>query len=218
MKILLVEDDAPLGRSLLRVLTDQGHAAVWLRELKVARQHIAGDAFDLMLLDVVLPDGSGLDLLREIRTRGDSTPIMMLTARDTVTDRVLGLDGGADDYLPKPFAVDEMLSRIRALQRRVHGRLSATWEVGDLSINTARRRVCLRGGEVLLSAREYDILAALAAEPGKVMTRRDIERGSQLLETAESNSLDVHIYNLRKKLGAHRIGTVRGVGYVLEAG
>ncbi len=216
MKILLVEDDAPLGRSLSQVLTDQGHAAMWLREVAAARRHLAADRFDLLLLDIVLPDGSGLDLLAELRARGLALAIMMLTARDAVTDRVAGLDGGADDYLAKPFAIDELLSRVRALQRRTRSHLSAVWAVGDLSIDTARRRVVLQGSEVALSAREYDILAALATEPGKVMTRRDIERGSLLVDTAESNTLDVHIYNLRKKLGSQRIGTVRGVGYVLE--
>jgi DNA-binding response OmpR family regulator len=216
MKILLVEDDVPLGRSLLQVLTDQGHATMWLREVATARQHLAADSFDLLLLDIVLPDGSGLDLLAELRARGLTLAIMILTARDAVSDRVAGLDGGADDYLAKPFAIDELLSRVRVLQRRTRGQLSAIWAVGDLSIDTARRRVCLRGSEVALSAREYDILAALATEPGKVMTRRDIERGWLLVDAAESNTLDVHVYNLRKKLGPHRIGTVRGVGYVLE--
>jgi DNA-binding response OmpR family regulator len=216
MKILLVEDDAPLGRSLLQVLRDQGHATVWLRELADARLHLSADSFDLLLLDIMLPDGSGLDLLCELRARRLAVPVMMLTARDAVADRVAGLDGGADDYLAKPFAIDELLSRVRALQRRSRGQLSAIWAVGDLSIDTARRRVFVSQVEVALSAREYDILAALATEPGKVMTRRDLERGSLLVDTAESNTLDVQIYNLRKKLGGQRIGTVRGVGYVLE--
>jgi DNA-binding response OmpR family regulator len=217
MKLLLVEDDAPLGRSLLSVLAEQGHATVWLRELKQARQHLRTDEFDLLLLDIVLPDGSGLDLLRELRARGVAIPILMITARDSVSDRVAGLDGGADDYLPKPFAMDELLSRLRALQRRSRSQLSALWTVGELSIDSARRKVWVQGGEVALSPREYDILAALATEPGRVMTRRDIERGYVLIEAAESNALDVHIYNLRKKIGAQRISTVRGVGYVLEA-
>jgi DNA-binding response OmpR family regulator len=218
MKILLLEDDAPLGRSLLRVLAEQGHATVWLREIGEARRHLAVDSFDLLLLDIVLPDGSGLDLLRELRGRKLVAPIMMLTARDAVSDRVAGLDGGADDYLAKPFAMEELLSRVRALQRRSRDQVSAVWEIGDLSIDTARRRVALGGAEIALSAREYDILVSLAAEPGKVLTRRDIERASVLVDTTESNTLQVHIYNLRRKLGARRIGTVRGVGYVLEAG
>jgi DNA-binding response OmpR family regulator len=217
MKILLLEDDAPLGRSLVRVLAAQGHATVWLRDLASVRRHLGFDSHDLLLLDVVLPDGSGLDLLRELRARGVATAIMMLTARDTVSDRVAGLDGGADDYLPKPFAMEELLSRIRALQRRSRAQLSATWSVGALRIDTAGRRVWLEQREIALSAREYDILCTLAAAPGKVMTRSDIERATRLVEAAESNALDVHIYNLRKKVGAERIGTVRGVGYVLEA-
>jgi DNA-binding response OmpR family regulator len=216
MKLLLLEDDAPLGRSLLRVLNEQGHATVWLRDIADARKHLAVDSFDLLLLDIALPDGSGLDLLHELRQRRFSAPIMMLTARDAVSDRVAGLDGGADDYLAKPFAMEELLSRVRALQRRSKGQVSAVWQVGELSIDTARRSVALCGLEVALSAREYDILVSLAAEPGKVLTRRGIERASVLVDNHESNTLQVHIYNLRKKLGGHRIGTVRGVGYVLE--
>jgi DNA-binding response OmpR family regulator len=216
MKTLLLEDDAPLGRSLVQVLAAQGHVTVWLRDLASARRHLRIDDFDLLLLDIVLPDGSGLDLLREARSSGIPSAIMMLTARDTVSDRVAGLDGGADDYLPKPFAMEELLSRIRALQRRGRAQLSATWSVGDLTIDTAGRRVWVSQREVMLSAREYDILASLAAEPGKVMTRIDIERATRLVDTGESNALDVHIYNLRKKVGTERIGTVRGVGYVLE--
>jgi DNA-binding response OmpR family regulator len=219
MKILLLEDDAPLGSSLLRVLSEQGHATVWLRNVAAARQQLATDEFDLLLLDIVLPDGSGLALMAELRARQFNAPIMMLTARDAVSDRVAGLDGGADDYLAKPFAMQELLSRVRALQRRRHGQLSAVsavWQLGSLSIDTARRRVSVHSAEVPLSTREYDILVALATEPGKVLTRRDIDRASQLVETSESNTLQVHIHNLRKKLGAQRIGTVRGVGYVLE--
>ena len=218
MKILLLEDDFPLGRSLSRVLTDQGHATIWLRDLDHARRHLAVESFDLLLLDIVLPDGSGLDLLRELRARRFASPIMMLTARDAVSDRVAGLDGGADDYLAKPFAMEELLSRIRALQRRGREQLSAVWDVGGLTIDTARRRVTCSGAEVSLSTREYDILLALAAEPGRVMTRRDIEGASMLTDQAESNTLQVHIYNLRRKIGATRIATVRGVGYVLESG
>jgi DNA-binding response OmpR family regulator len=218
MKILLLEDDAPLGSSLLRVLKEQGHAVVWLRSIAAARQHLADEAFDLLLLDIVLPDGSGLSLLAELRSRQFSAPIMMLTARDAVSDRVAGLDGGADDYLAKPFAMQELLSRVRALQRRSrnNSQVSAVWQLGHLSIDTARRRVLMQGAEVALSSREYDILVALAAEPGKVLTRRDIDRASQLVDSSESNTLQVHIHNLRKKIGAQRIGTVRGVGYVLE--
>jgi DNA-binding response OmpR family regulator len=216
MKILLVEDDMHLGQSLRRVLADQGHTVVWLRLASEARHQLQSETFDTVLLDIVLPDGSGLDLLNAIRSRGDTVPVMMLTARDAVSDRVAGLDGGADDYLPKPFAMEELLSRIRVLQRRGRGHLSASWRVGELSIDTSRRRVMMGDTEVSLSAREYDILVTLAADPGKVMTRSQIDRALTLSEGGDSNALDVHIYNLRKKLGAARIATVRGVGYALE--
>lgn len=216
MKLLLLEDDEALGRSLVQVLNAQGHATVWLRNLVSARQHLRIDGYELLLLDIVLPDGSGLDLLREARARGIQSAIMMLTARDAVSDRVAGLDGGADDYLAKPFAIEELLSRIRALQRRGRAQLTAIWSVGALKIDTAGRRVWVNEDEIALSAREYDVLVSLAAAPGTVMTRADIDRATRLVDVAESNALDVHIYNLRKKLGAERIGTVRGVGYVLE--
>ncbi|MBG6219661.1 MULTISPECIES: response regulator transcription factor [unclassified Janthinobacterium] len=216
MKILLVEDDLPLGRSLRRVLVEQGHVVIWLRLVTEAKNHLQIETFDIVLLDIVLPDGSGLDLLFLIRARGDTVPVMMLTARDAVTDRVMGLDGGADDYLPKPFAMEELLSRIRVLQRRSRGQLSAAWRVGTLSIDTSKRQVRIEGDEVTLSAREYNILVILAADPGKVMTRAQIERSLMLSDGIESNAVDVHIYNLRKKLGTARIATVRGVGYALE--
>jgi len=217
MKILLVEDDVPLGDSLRRVLAEQGHVVVWLRLALDAQHQLQTESFDILLLDIGLPDGSGLDLLTAIRSRGNTLPVMMLTARDAVSDRVAGLDGGADDYLPKPFAMEELLSRIRVLQRRSRGQLSAHWQVGELSIDTSRRRAQINDKEVALSAREYDILVTLAADPGKVMTRSQIERSLKLIDGGESNTLDVHIFNLRKKLGGTRIATVRGVGYVLES-
>lgn len=217
MKLLLVEDDVPLGRSLLQVLEQAGHTAVWVRSVAAAREHLRIELPEVVLLDIVLPDGSGLDLLARLRAQGFDRPVMMLTARDAVSDRVRGLDQGADDYLAKPFAMEEMLSRLRALQRRSRHHLSAVWQVGDLSIDTARRRITLAGDEVALSAREYDILVVLAAEPGKVLTSRDIDRACRLGDTVESNALQVHIYNLRRKIGAHRISTVRGVGYALES-
>ncbi len=216
MTILLIEDDLPLGTSLQRVLADAGHSVVWLRTAAAAKRFLDQQSFELALLDVMLPDDSGLAVLRWLRARGDATPVLMLTARDSVSDRVEGLDSGADDYLPKPFAIEELLSRIRVLQRRQHQQLSAVWSLGSLQIDTARRRVRLNELDVPLSAREYDLLLALAGHPGKVMTRTQIEQAAAITETTDSNTLDVHIYNLRKKLGSQMIGTVRGVGYVLE--
>src|SRR5882724_2440430 len=171
MTLFLLEDDSPLGSSLQQVLREAGYPTVWVRTAADAKRFLTNEAFDLLLLDIVLPDGSGLDVLRWARSRAILTPTMMLTARDSVSDRVNGLDGGADDYLPKPFAVPELLSRIRALLRRQGSQRSAIWQVGDLEIDTARRKVRLGGKYVTLSKREFDLLYTLAQEPGKVMTR-----------------------------------------------
>jgi len=216
MALLLVEDDLSLGSSLQHVLSAAGHPTVWLRSGEAARQRLRNEAFSVLLLDIVLPDISGLELLRWLRSEGQLTPVLMLTTRDSVSDRVAGLDGGADDYLPKPFAVEELLSRVRALSRRHQQQLTAVWQVGSVEVDTARRRVMQAGVEVPMPAREFDILMALVGSAGKVMTRPQIEKAAALTPTAESNVLDVHIYNLRKKLGNDFIATVRGVGYVLD--
>ena len=214
--ILLVEDDLPLGHSLQRVLTMAGHQVLWLRTAADARRFLAENDFALLLLDIGLPDECGLALLAWWRGQGRATPVMMITARDSVDERVEGLDSGADDYLGKPFAMEELLSRVRALLRRHSGQASNSWQLGGLVIDTARRRVLLSGAEVALSAREYGILLTLAAEPGRVLTREQIERGLSSGDTLDSNAIDVHVYKLRKKLGNDWIATVRGVGYALE--
>lgn len=215
--ILLLEDDLPLGQSLQRVLSMAGHQVLWLRTAADARRFLAENEFALLLLDITLPDGTGLELLSWWRAQGRKTPVMMITARDSIEERVEGLDCGADDYLGKPFAMEELLSRVRAQLRRHSGQASNTWQLGGLTIDTARRRVLLEGREIVLSAREYDILLSLAAEPGRVLTREQIERTLSGTELLDSNAIDVHVYKLRKKLGNDWIATVRGVGYVLEA-
>jgi DNA-binding response OmpR family regulator len=217
MKVLLLEDDLSLGTSLARVLREAGLPVLWVRSCAEARKFLGSEAFDLVLLDIVLPDGSGLEVLGWLRGGQVDVPVMMLTARDSVSDRVTGLDAGADDYLPKPFAMEELLSRIRVLLRRRGKQLSALWSVGSLSIDTARRKVAVDQQPVALSSREYGILAVLAADPGRVMTRLEIESSLSLTDGTESNTLDVHIYNLRRKIGPDRISTVRGVGYALES-
>ena len=215
---LLTEDDAQLGEALQAILTAHGYVVTWVRSAEDAQRFIQSENFDLLLIDIVLPRMSGLDLLRWTRDRATESAIMMLTARDSVFDRVLGLDAGADDYLPKPFATDELLSRIRALLRRRSSQKSSVWQVGPLTIETARRRVTLDGITVNLSQREYELLWRLASNPGQVLTRRQLASGSEAEYGMESNAIDVHIYSLRKKLGNELIGTVRGVGYVLENG
>ena len=216
MNLLLVEDDLPLGTSLQKLLISEGYPTLWVRTAEDAKRFIESDNFDLILLDVVLPDESGLLVLQWLRTRNVLSPTMMLTARDSVSDRVVGLDSGADDYLAKPFAVPELLSRVRALLRREGSQRSSKWVVGNIVIDTSRRKVHIDNVEIVLSKREFDILCLMAQHPGKVMTRAQLERTSSFTEDAESNSLDVHIHKLRKKLGLTRIDTVRGVGYVLE--
>ncbi len=216
MKTLLVEDDAPLGSSLQEVLNKAGYATTWVRRAEDAKHFLIAEEFGLVLLDIILPGESGFDLLAWMRGRSLTAPVMMLTARDSISDRVRGLDDGADDYLPKPFAVDELLSRIRAVTRRTGRQRSAQWRIGKLVIDTAGRRVWLADREITLSQREYDVLLTLASEPGKVFTRSQIERHLTTPGGSDSNALDVHIHNLRKKLGSALIATVRGVGYVLE--
>jgi DNA-binding response OmpR family regulator len=216
MKTLLVEDDVPLGSSLQEALGKAGYETTWVRRTSDARRFLGTEAFGLVLLDIVLPGESGFDLLAWIRARELRTPVLMLTARDSISDKVRGLDGGADDYLPKPFALDELFSRIRAVTRRLGVQRSAHWRVGKLTIDTAGRNVRLAERDIMLSHREFDVLLVLASEPGRVFTRSQIERSSAAQGPTDSNAVDVHIHNLRKKLGIEYIGTVRGVGYVLE--
>jgi DNA-binding response OmpR family regulator len=217
MNLLLVEDDVPLGGSLQRLLSGAGYDTTWVRTAADAKRFLTSEQFNLLLLDIVLPDESGLVVLQWLREERLPVPTIMLTARDSVSDRVSGLDGGADDYLPKPFAVSELLSRIRALLRRQGNQRAAIWTVGTIEIDTARRKVSVDGIDTVFSKREFELLCALAAEPGKVITRALLERTSPTADDSASNALDVHIYNLRKKLGNNRIETVRGVGYALES-
>jgi DNA-binding response OmpR family regulator len=216
MKVLLVEDDVQVGQALQHVLSGHAYAVTWVRSAEDAKRFLSAEEFDMLLFDIVLPGESGLTLLSWARVQSIDSPILMLTARDGVTDRVVGLDSGADDYLAKPFALDELLSRMRALLRRRSPQKSAIWTVGDVAIDTARRQVSVRQQPIALSKREYDLLMKLATTPGKVITRVQLARGSDAEDVAESNAVDVHIYSLRKKLGVDKISTVRGIGYVLE--
>ena len=216
MKVLLVEDDHPLGQALHDVLLAHDWASTWVRTALDARRFLEAEAFDVCLFDIVLPGESGLELLRWLREQRTTTPVIMLTARDEVSDRVAGLDGGADDYLGKPFAMDELLSRMRALVRRQSPQKTALWRVGELAIDTAARRVTVKGEAVVLTKREYELLLMLAASPGKVLTRSQLARGSEAGTVEDSNAVDVHVHSLRRKLGAEMISTVRGVGYLLD--
>jgi two-component system response regulator QseB len=217
MNILLIEDDIELGNGVRIALEDQGLQVTWVRRLQEAVQALDTTACDLVLLDLGLPDGSGLTLLTRLRRDKQVTPVLILTARDSLEDRIAGLDSGADDYLVKPFALAELLSRVRALARRSYGLVNETLEVRGLSLHEATMRVTVDGKAVDLSRSEFDLLCILVKRVDRVLTRRVLEE--QVLQGGihnESNVLDVHMSNLRKKIGAGYIRTVRGVGYVID--
>ncbi|MGN6828306.1 response regulator transcription factor [Paucibacter sp. M5-1] len=218
MKICLVEDDLELGRSLQALLQESGHEAVWVRRASDARYWTSEQAFDAVLLDLGLPDGDGMGLLRQLRQIDKKLPILLITARDGIEDRLDGLDGGADDYLVKPFASAELLARLRAVTRRAAGAaadLPHEWRLKDLTLDE-HRMVLMRAEErINLSRTEFAILLALLKLPDRVITRRQLE--AKALTHTDGRSLDVHIFNLRRKLGEGYIRTVRGVGFLVES-
>lgn len=216
MRLLLLEDDVTLGEGLRDYLRAEGHVVDWFERLDAARL-AATEPFDLLLLDWQLPDGSGLAWLRARRAAGDATPVIMLTARDRLGDRIDGLDSGADDYLVKPFAPEELAARIRALARR-GSMAGAVLRAGEVEIDLAARAARLAGERVDLTAREWAVLEALALRAGRVVPKADLERLVLGMEgEVSSNALEVHVSALRRKLGRDVIETVRGLGYRLEA-
>ncbi|MBX3645130.1 MAG: response regulator transcription factor [Rubrivivax sp.] len=219
MRFLLVEDDPMIGDTLRAALRMEGHAVDWVRDAAAAQSTLASERFDLLLLDLGLPQGSGLDVLRAARARGDSTPVIVLTARDGPGDRVAGLDAGADDYLVKPFDLDELSARIRAVLRRQAGRAEPLLSHAGVTLDPATRQVTQDGQPVLLSAREYAVLELLMQRPGAVLSRAQIEdRLYGWGEEIESNAVSVYVHQLRRKLGADFIRSMRGVGYFLATG
>jgi two-component system response regulator QseB len=216
LKILLVEDDAMIGAAVQEGLRRTGFTVDWVRDGRAAELALAAERYGVMLLDLGLPKKSGLDLLAETRRKGDPVPVLVLTARDAVSDRVKGLDAGADDYLVKPFDLDELAARIRALARRAAGRAEAVIEHGVLVLDPSRHEARLGDRPVSLSAREYAILEALLERPGTVLSRAQLEeRLYGWGEEVESNAIEVHIHNLRRKLGSESIRNIRGVGYMI---
>jgi two-component system response regulator QseB/two-component system response regulator BasR len=217
MRICLVEDDLELGHSVQSLIQDGGHEVVWVRRITEARYWLEQQAFDAVVLDLGLPDGNGLDLLRSIRQQDKQMPLIVITARDGIEDRLHGLDSGADDYLVKPFAGPELLARLRAVARRSGLSQEAElqeWCVKDLKLDE-RRMLLTRGDNVInLSKTEFTILLTLLKLPDRVVTRRELE--ARALPNADSHALDVHMFNLRKKIGEGYIRTVRGVGFLVE--
>ncbi|AQW68072.1 MULTISPECIES: response regulator [Pseudomonas] len=218
MRLLLVEDDSALGEGICDGLRQEGYTLDWLQDGVSGLHALQHEAFDVLILDLGLPRLDGIELLRRLRAGGNSLPVLILTARDALEDRIAGLDAGADDYLVKPFDLNELKARLRALLRRSAGRATVLIEHGGVSLDPATQQVHFKGAEVVLTPKEYRLLHELLAQPGKVFTR---ERLTQLLygwdEEPESNTLEVNIYQLRKKLFNGLIRTVRGIGYLVEA-
>lgn len=217
MRLLLVEDDTMIGESVRLGLRQDGFVIDWVQDGKAAELALSNETYALLLLDLGLPKKGGLEVLKNLRARRNPIPVLVLTARDAVADRVKGLDAGADDYLVKPFDLDELAARIRALLRRQSGRIETELRCGDLTINPATHQVFLGAKEIALSAKEFAILHALIDRPGAVLSRVQLEQHLYGWdEEIESNAVEVHIHNLRKKLGSELIRNVRGVGYVVE--
>ena len=216
MRLLLVEDDSMIGTAAQQGLRQEGHTVDWVRDGREAESAVAGVAYDLVLLDLGLPRRDGLSVLRGWRVKGEKVPVLIITARDAVSDRIAGLDAGADDYLVKPFDLDELSARVRAVLRRHAGQATSRIKLGELEIDTAAKRVKWKGREVALSGREYALLEALANRPGAYLTRAQLEeRLYGWDEEIASNAVEVHIHSLRRKLDAQAIRNVRGMGYTL---
>ncbi|SHF10031.1 two-component system, OmpR family, response regulator [Kaistia soli DSM 19436] len=218
MRILLIEDDEMLGGALRDHIAAEGHAIDWVRRIDKAEDAHATVVYDLALLDLSLPDGRGLDFLKRLRRRGDTTPVIILTAMDQLSMRIDGLNAGADDYLVKPFDLSELMARLGAVARRYAGNPNPLITIGPLEIDQGNRTASIEGRRLDLTAREWAILERLAQRPGMLISRPQLEDtlyafGAEI----ESNAVEVYVSRLRKKLGANLIQTARGLGYRLAA-
>ena len=216
MRILLAEDDVMLGDGLRAGLRQLGFQVDWVRDGVAAERELSSGDYTAAVLDLGLPLKDGLDVLQALRARKITTPVLVLTARDAVPDRIRGLDLGADDYVVKPVDLNELGARLRSLVRRSHGQIQGTLQCGGLTLDAAARQVSLNGEEVVLSTREFDLLHALMLSAWRVLSREQLEQ--QLYSwgyEVDSNAIEVHIHHLRRKLHAEVIQTVRGVGYTM---
>ncbi len=217
MRILIVEDDVMIGESLQHALKTSGYAIDWVQDGQEALDAVATQHYDLMLLDLGLPQQSGLCVLTTLRQAKNTIPTLILTAKDTHQDRILGLDSGADDYLVKPFSLGEVEARIRALLRRAHGQARPVFEYGGTRLDPATKELSFRGKTEIISAKEYAIMSSLLKHPGVFLSREQLE--DQLYgwnEEIGSNAVEVHIHQLRKKFGKELIHNVRGLGYTVK--
>jgi two-component system response regulator QseB len=214
MRVLVVEDDAMIGRAVVAGLHEQGYAVDWVRDGQEAELALAHAVYDVALLDLGLPRRDGLEVLKGVRRARNDLPVLIITARDSIADRIAGLDSGADDYLVKPFDLDELLARTRAVVRRHGGRAQPETHYGALTLDPVRRRVVFEAREVELSPREFAVLEALMKDPGAVVSRERLEDAVYGWgEEIGSNSIEVHVHHLRRKLAPELIRNVRGVGY-----
>ncbi|WP_439821060.1 response regulator transcription factor [Pseudomonas sp. HLG18] len=216
MRVLVVEDAPGLGEAVREQIADDGHAVDWVQRLDHARNSARTTPYDLILLDLMLPDGRGLDFLRQQRSAGDVTPVIILTAQDQISDRIAGLNAGADDYLVKPFDLFELSARVAAVARRCSGNPNPQIRLGDLQVDMSARTVLRAGATVDLTAREWALFEAFVQRPSALLSKSQLEErlyafGAEI----ESNTIEVYISRLRKKLGRDLIETVRGMGYRL---
>ena len=217
MRLLLVEDDLMLGEALQDALSPHNYTVDWVKDGESALKSLRREHFEILVLDIGLPGIDGLEVLKILRKEKFELPVLLLTARDTLTDKVTGLDAGADDYLLKPFDLDELLARLRALNRRAAGRAVPYISHGDLSINPENQSVTFRGEPITLARREYMLLIKLLENTGRVLSREQLEQSLYgWIDDVESNALEVHIHHLRKKIPMELIRTVRGVGYTIN--
>lgn len=216
MRLLLVEDDRMVGEAVCRGLRQDGFSVDWIHDGRAAEVALGTERYDCVLLDLGLPNKDGIQVLRGLRAKKNDVPVVVVTARDAISDRVSGLDSGADDYVVKPFDLDELAARVRAVVRRREGRAQSEIRHGELTLNTATHEARYRDRPLSLSRREFSVLEALASRPGAILSRAQLEgRIYGWGEEIESNAVEVFIHSLRKKLGVEFIRTVRGVGYML---
>lgn len=217
MRLLLIEDAIDLGEVIHDQMIDEGHAVDWVETIAQAKAALAGTEYDLILLDLMLPDGHGIDLLKTLRHDGDDTAVIILTARDQISDRIQGLNAGADDYLVKPFDLSELSARVAAVARRYAGNPNPTIKLADLTVDLNTHQVTRAGADIQLTAREWALLEAFLHRPGLLLSKSQLEDhlyafGAEI----ESNTIEVYISRLRKKLGKDLIETVRGFGYRIK--